>query len=85
MSLPTCKANRAAVTYDLRLSELDAIALFDVLGRVAGPYDGPRGRLQEVRQALRVAMVPDINQRVAERRDCVEYTQFHTRTSSCPA
>jgi len=76
---PTCKANRAAVTYDLRLNERQAIALYDVLGRIAGSYSGPRGILSAIREAMRDAEVPDINQPVHDVHSSIYYSGTDTR------
>lgn len=79
--LPAVKANRAEPTYDLRITEETAIALFDALGRIAGSYEGPRGQLSNLREAMRSAGVPDINQPVTvPSGERIYYTERHTKT-----
>ena len=78
-SLPTCESNRTITTYDLRITETTAIALFDVLGRIAGSHQGPRGLLSTLRWAMRDAGVPDHNQTVRDGYSSIYYTDNDTR------
>lgn len=56
--MATCKATRVETTYDLHLSEDEAMILLDVCGHIGGQPEGPRGKINAIASALQKANVP---------------------------